>query len=285
MKSRQTQTEHASPLLLVILVAVSLAITTVYHREGQDGPLRTVRRGVLAVAAPIAKGGDILTSPFRAVAEWFGGLSVDRAEYEQMRQQNNLLRQSVAELEEARQENERLRGLVGFAEARKLESLGARIIGRPTTPWEGAVTIDRGSEDGLKVGMPVLAEEGLLGQVVQVSSRSARVRLITDQRSGVAAIVQRTRVSGVVRGSLSGDLTLDFVDKKLTPRKGDVVLTSGMGGIYPKGLFVGEVMEVESRASDLFPKVKVRSRVPFARLEEVLVLTGAPPVIESGAGE
>jgi rod shape-determining protein MreC len=108
------------------------------------------------------------------------------------------------------------------------------------------------------------------------------VRLITDSGSGVAVIVQRTRADGVVRGSLDGQLTLDFVSKDKMPVRGDVLLTSGMGGAYPKGVVVGEVTDVAAPQADLFPKVKASSRVPIDRIEEVLVLTG--PGTESQAG-
>lgn len=285
MKVPTSETPRGGTTALVALLVVSVVLTTVYFREGETGPLRRLRRAVLAASAPVALAGDWVTSPVRAVGEWFHGVGVSRTEVDELRRQNAELRARVAELEEARLENERLRALVEFAEASELEARGARIIGRPSTTWEGVITIDQGTDDGIAVGMPVLAQQGLLGQVVQTSARSARVRLITDQRSGVAALVQRSRAPGIVKGSIGGALTLDFVDPKTVPRRGDVVLTSGLGGVYPKGLLVGEVVNVEMRANDLHPRVELASAVPFDDLEEVLVLVGPPPSTDAGAGE
>ncbi len=285
MRTPPTDTPRGSLTVLAVFVVSAIIITTVYFREGERGPLRAVRAGALTLAVPLERAGGFITAPARAVTGWLGGLTVSRGELETLRRQNEDLRLRNAELEEARLENERLRALVGFAEASGLETLGARIIGRPARSWEGALTISRGAADGVKVGMPVIAQQGLLGQVVQVSAGSARVRLITDQRSGVGALVQRNRAQGVVKGSIERRLTLEYVDRADTPRRGDVVITSGMGGVYPKGLLVGDVVAVELRPGDLGPRVVVSSAVPFDDLEEVLVLTGASPTPEGGTGE
>jgi rod shape-determining protein MreC len=111
-----------------------------------------------------------------------------------------------------------------------------------------------------------------VGQVVEVTPWNARVGLITDTESGVAALVQRTRANGIVKGGLTGGLELDFVSKKTPPIVGDVVITSGLGGVYPKGIVIGEVTGVSSGSSDLYPLVTLASRVDIDRIEEVLVL-------------
>lgn len=277
MRSVGTEAQRSSPLLLAVLVAASLILTTVYFREGDGGPLHRTRAGFLAVTSPVVHAGRWLTTPLRWTGDRIGGLTVSRSEVTKLRTQNEQLRKRNVELEEAALENERLRALVGFGKQERFDALAAHIIGRPTVSWEGAMTIDRGADDGVAPGMPVVAERGLIGQVVTVSGGSARVRLITDQRSGVAAMVQRTRAEGVVRGSVEGALTLEFVPAVTGPKVGDVVLTSGMGGIYPKGLPVGEIVEVEGRESDLYPRIVVSPLVPLAQIEEVEVLrSGAP---------
>ena len=196
--------------------------------------------------------------------------------------QNDELRARLAELEEARQENERLSALVDFAEERKFAHLGARVIQRPVSSWEGVVMIDRGSADGVEAGMPVIAAQGLVGQVAEVSTHSASVRLLTDQQSGVAAMVQSTRSLGIVRGSVSGALSLDFVDREAIPVVGDVILTSGLGGVYPQGVVVGDVSSVDERRGELYPRVVITSRVPVDRLEEVFVLVGSAVATDAG---
>lgn len=271
--------------LLVALVVASLIVVTVYYREGPSGPVHAVRSAVQTVATPFETAGEFLTRPLRTVGSWFSNLGVSRSEVALLRKQNTDLRTRNAELEEARQENERLRSLVGFVETRDLESVGARVIGRAPNSWEGVITIDRGSNDGVKAGMPVIGDAGLLGQTVEVTANSAKVRLITDQRSGVAAIVQSSRVEGIARGSIDRELTLDFVSSEATIRAGDVVITSGIGGVYPKGLVIGEVTSVRLQANTLSPLIAVRPSARLADMEEVLVLIGAPPATSVGSDE
>jgi rod shape-determining protein MreC len=259
-----------------VFLVIAFVLITVYFREGPTGPLRTTRKGVQAVLAPVGRGGYALTTPLRSVGSWVGDLSTSRADLDALRAQNEEMRQRLVALEEARQENERLRELVGFVETRELEVLGAHVIGRPATLWEGLITIDRGTAEGVEAGMPVLSASGLIGQIVDATQHSSRVRLITDQRSGVAAILQSTRAEGIAKGSIDGGLSLEFVSRETTVTVGDVVLTSGMGGVYPKGLLIGEVADVQLSDADLFPHIKVRPSVALAGLEEVVVLVGMP---------
>lgn len=271
--------------LLVSLVVASLVVMTVYFREGDRGPLHAARRVVTTIMEPVVEVGDLAVGPFRSVWRWSSGLRVSPREAEELRRQNKELRRRLAALEEARLENERLREVVRFGRAQKLRSRVARVIGRPATSWERSIFLDLGSADGVRAGMPVIASDGLLGQVIDASSRSARVLLIGDQSSGVAALVQSTRVAGVVRGTVGGELRMEYVDRKKTPKVGDLVVTSGLGGIYPKGIPVGEVTEVSEDRSGLYPEVRLVSRVALARVEEVLVLTHAAPEVKVGDGE
>jgi rod shape-determining protein MreC len=271
--------------VLVAFVVAALVLTTVYFREGDRGPLHVTRSAMVAVSSPFATVGTVVTSPFRAVADWIGGRTVNATDYAALKKQNTQLKDRLATLEEARLENDRIRALVQFAKTENLPSIGARVIGRPTDSWEGTILVDRGTNDGVKVGSPVIASGGLVGQVVDVTPIDAKVRLVTDSASGVAVIVQRTRAAGVVRGSISGALSLDFVDKATPPVKGDVLITSGLGGVYPKGLVVGDVSDVVNAPSDLFPQVTVLSRVPISKIEEVLVLRPLATATSGGTGE
>lgn len=285
MRVTTSEPRRGNPTLLAALVVVSLVLITMYFREGDSGVLHSARSATLAATAPISRVGEAAASPFDAIGDWVAGLGVSRSEIDSLREQNAEMRARLAELEEARQENERLSALVQFAEERKLTQMGARVIGRPTSTWEGVITIDRGSADGVVAGMPVLAPQGLVGQIETVSRNASRVRLITDQQSGVAAMIQRTRALGVVTGSIDRTLTMDFVDKAKLPKVGDVVITSGLGGVYPKGLVVGDVIDVDARRADLYPRITITSRVPVNELEEVLVLLGPVSLETTGAVE
>jgi rod shape-determining protein MreC len=124
--------------------------------------------------------------------------------------------------------------------------------------------------------MPVIGPQGLLGQTVQVAGSSARVRLITDQRSGVAAMVQGTRSVGIVHGTLDAGLRMDFVSREASVTAGDTIVTSGLGGVYPKGLVIGEVTSVEEDPSALYLRIDVAPTSGVGRLEEVLVVLSRP---------
>jgi rod shape-determining protein MreC len=283
MRIGQPEPKRGNATLLIALIALSLVMLTVYFREGDGGVIHDTRGAVLALTAPVARAGTALTSPIRSAGDFFAGIGVSRERLTALEEQNEELRARLAELEEARQENERLRGLVAFAEERKLATLGARVVGRPVSSWEGVITIDRGSDDGVRPGMPVVAAQGLVGQVAGVSASAATVRLLTDQQSGVASMVQSSRALGVVRGSVTGALSLDFVDRGELPQAGDVVITSGLGGVYPNGIVVGDIVSVDDRRGELYPRIVVTSRVPVDRIEEVLILVGA--VVDTNAGE
>lgn len=285
MRDPDADSRRGNTTLLVLFVVAALLLTTWYFREGEDGLLHDTRHVMLTVTSPFAQAGDVVASPFHAVGRWVSDLGASREELEALEAQNEELRTRLAELDEARLENERLRALVDFVEEADFDSVGARLIGRPTTSWDGSIIIDRGSDDGVEEGMPVIAAQGLVGQVVEVAGNTSKVRLVTDRRSGVAVIIQSTRASGIARGTLDGVLDIDYVPYESAPEVGDVVLTSGMGGVYPKGLVVGDVTEVIQERHRLHPTITVESRVPIAETEEVLVILGPFPVLDLGAGE
>lgn len=285
MKLANETQRRGNPAVLAVCVVAALLVTTVHAREGEGGPLHALRSATLSAAAPVARAGGIVTTPFRWVGGALSGLGISRTELAALRKQNADLREQLKAFAEAKRENERLKALVKFVDTAELASVGAHVIGRPSNSWEGALTIDRGTADGVRVGMPVLSEHGLVGQVVTVSKRSAVVRLVTDQESGVAVLIQATRASGIVRGTVQRGMMLDFYEGKALPRSGDVLITSGMGGVYPKGLVVGDVAAVDVGRDPLHPRVEVRSRVDLQGIEEVLVLVGAPPKADLGSGE
>jgi rod shape-determining protein MreC len=274
------------PLVLVVLVVTALLVTTLWYRESAGGPLHAVRAGLTAVSGPFAVAGTWVTAPLRAVGNWAAGLGVNQSDYAVLESQNLDLKQRLAALEEAKLENDRIQQLVQFAKAQDLPRIGAHVIGRPTDSRQQSILIDRGTGSGVSIGDAVIAAGGLVGQVVEVTPWDARVRLITDPGSGVAVLVQRTRANGIVKGSLDGPLQLDFVDKTTPPIRGDVLITSGLGGVYPKGVVVGEVTDVASTQADLFAVVSVASRVRIDRIEEVLVLRSeTTAAVLPGGGE
>jgi rod shape-determining protein MreC len=298
MRLPQPEKSNLQPGLLVVLIVLSLLLTTLWYREGSNGPLHQLRGGAQAIAAPVGATGELVTRPVRSVLKWVADLGVSRSQLEALRQQNDKLRNTVAALEESRLENQRLQSLVNFAQTSKLQALGAHVIGRPTQ-WDRVITLDRGTADGVREGMPVVgplvstpaatteasAAGGLIGQTVDVTAHSAKVRLITDQSSGVAAMVQSNRTEGVVRGAIDGVLSLDFISHETTVKAGDVVITSGMGGVYPKGILVGEVTKVINQPSSLYQDIVLSSSARLGGIEDVLILVGTNSQPQTGSGE
>lgn len=168
-------------------------------------------------------------------------------------------------------ENERLRKFIHFKETESRIMVAAMVIARDPSPWFSTMMIDKGADDGLLKGLPVVAAEGIVGQVVAVSSRYSRVLLITDRNSSVDALVQNTRARGVVQGDNTDTCFFDYALRKELVAIGDHIVASGLDQVFPKGLSIGTVVEVKKENSALFQHVKVKTSVDFNTLEEVLV--------------
>jgi rod shape-determining protein MreC len=193
-----------------------------------------------------------------------------------LQSENRRLAAELNNVEEIRLANERLRLLLEFKDTVDLPTLPAQVIAVDASSWFRTVLIDKGDTDGIREGMPVVAAEGIVGRVIRSAPRESRVLLLTDASSAVASLVQRNRTRGVVRGQ--GDiLTLDFVLRQKDIEVGDRIVTSGTGGVFPKGLVIGEVTRTAREKYGLFQTVTVAPAVDFARLEEVLVLLKENP--------
>ena len=178
----------------------------------------------------------------------------------------------MAKDEEIRQENERLRGLLDMQETYEVSGVVAQVTGRSTDAWDQTVTINKGSADGVDAGLTVMGPNGVVGQVVSASSTTATVRLLTDPKSGAAALVQSNRAEGIVRGSLDGLLYLQNVDADVQVSVGDLVLTSGLGGSYVRGLLIGTVVKVDGSLGDAARTIVVSPNDTAQVLEDVLVV-------------
>jgi rod shape-determining protein MreC len=185
------------------------------------------------------------------------------------------LQSRVAVLSEAERENLRLRELLQFSSERQLRGVTASVIGGDPSGWVKGVVVDKGSSSGIAPGMAVIHPQGVVGQVVSVTASSARVLLVSDHASGVDVLMETSRARGVVEGAGEQVCELKFVTKDVSVRVGEQVITSGMDGVYPKGLLVGQVAQVGNSAAGLFQPVEIKPAVDFARLEEVLLVPSA----------
>jgi rod shape-determining protein MreC len=204
-----------------------------------------------------------------------------------VREENESLRGKVAAIEE---ENLQLREalvasgrLARIAEMRddfEVPMLPAELVGLDVSAWFRSGLVDRGRQHGVFSGMPVINEQGLVGLVTATSRNAAKVMLLIDRQSAVDAVVQRSRSRGIVRGAQGDDLLFEFVVRDGDVQAGDVLVSSGLGGVYPKGLRIGEVTAVSDSDSKMLRSASVRPAVDFGRLEQVFVMLRRGPTME-----
>ena len=223
-----------------------------------------------------------LSSRFMAVYEF---VTVPR-DIASLRSQNQALESEVAglqaqiiELEQQLREAQVLYALLDFARSSPASQyVAAAVIGRDPSPFLHYVIIDHGSDHGLRRGMPVITDQGLVGRIDALTATAARVQLITDPGSTVNVRLQSTRTEAQITGSVTGEIELGLVSQDTTLLPGEIVLTSGLGGGYPADLLVGQVISVRSSGTDLFQSASVQSVVDFSSLQAVLVITNFRPV-------
>ena len=189
------------------------------------------------------------------------------------------LQSQVIELQQRLTETSILSALVEFARANpEYRYQAAAVIGYDTSPFLKYVIINKGSDQGLRRGMPVVTQQGLVGRVAAVTSTAARVQLITDPASTVNVRLDPSGAQAVLNGQITGDVILDMIPQDANVQAGDLVLTSGLGGGYPPNLLAGQVSGIRSRDQDLFQRATVQTVVDFNELEIVLVITNFKPV-------
>jgi len=186
-------------------------------------------------------------------------------------------------LKEIEAENERLRSLLRFAQLNpnydfRGGQVIARVISKNPSNYLASITLDLGAEHGIKPGMPVVTERGLVGRIYKVGPLSSTVLLITDPSSGVPALIQRNRLVGVVNGRAGSAPVMDYIPQDAEITVGDLIITSGLGGEFPKNLVIGQVVEVRQRDYEMFQQATVRPTVNFDRLEFVQVITNFRPL-------
>ena len=190
----------------------------------------------------------------------------------QLKNEIHVLKMANSRYRELLATQESLEELLQFKQTINRPVLAAQVIGLDPTGWFKSVIIDKGKWAGLRIDMPVVNAFGVVGRVVSVSSNYAKVLLIIDQNSAVDCLVQRSRDRGMLKGLMSEVCKLDYVAKSNDISMGDIVVTSGLGGVFPKGLPVGRILDVKEISGELFKDIKIRTAVDFSKLEEVLVI-------------
>ena len=270
---RSREPGGSAGLLALVLVATSLVIFTFSVREGEQGFFASARSVVQTIVSPVRMLGAYATAPFTGLGNVMRNLTAEEQTLSELKEENASLTARNIELEEAEQTAHRLEELLELRNTYSLQSLAARVIAGSTDSWMATVTIDKGASAGVSVGMPVSNEAGAVGQVIECAGTTAIVRLLTDEGSSVAAMVQSSRAQGMLEGSPDGTLRLALIRTDQTVNAGDVVVTSGLGGVFPKGLPVGKVATIEKNPGSTYYEIVVE---PFFRpqtLEEVLIIT------------
>src|ERR1051325_988010 len=247
----------------------------------------------LALGGYFSSASNVFTSSLITVQTWFSSRFVALQDFltaprdiAALRQRNTELESEVSELQaqviQLQQQvgqTQILASLVDFARANpENQYKAAAVIGRDPSPFLQYVIINRGSNDGILRGMPVVTDQGLVGRVDAVIADAARIQLITDPASKVNVRLQNAEEDAVLSGSVTGDVTLDQIPQDTALQRGDLVLTSGLGGGYPPDLIIGQVVNVRARDFDLFQQATVQPVVDFNRLEIVLVIVNFKPV-------
>jgi rod shape-determining protein MreC len=246
---------------------------------GQAGLLTPVRDLALRASGGIQ---GVLTDTFNNISDF---LTAPRNQ-QQLIQANSQLEQRVAELEaevvtlrEQAAEVDRLNALLGAAKQHpENRYLAAKVIGRDTSPFLHYLILDRGSDGGVRRGMPVVNEKGLVGRISEVSATASKLQLITDPDSVINARIQESRSEGILVGLPTGDLQLTYLSQDIPVAVGETVVTSGLGGGFPSEILIGRVISVHRRDYELYQTAIIEPRSDFSRLEMVLIITNFEPV-------
>jgi len=273
--------KYKSFYTLIFFLLLSFLIMTYYGRGLDQRAI--IDRVILEILAPTHM---LTTSIVHWVRDtWDGYICLVSVQ-----QENNFLKQKVAELEainnhflEIEKENQRLKALLEFRKTLPNVIISAQIIGKDATSWFRSILLNKGENDGVIVNQPVVTHQGLVGKVVRTTPSTSQVELITDKNSRVAALIQKNRAESILCGQSSTVCVLEYLSRDIDIQAGDHVISSGMGGIFPKGLILGVISKIGKKSYGLFQYAEVTPLVSFSMLEEVLILKTVeePPVFNT----
>jgi rod shape-determining protein MreC len=256
-------------------------------RGGRDLPWWSA--AVLDVAVPVQK---MVAVPLGFARDSW----IDYVALVQVREENEGLRQKLArqeeenlQLREALVASGRLQRIAEMRDEFEIPMLPAELVGVDVSAWFRSALVDRGREDGVRSGMPVISDNGLVGLVTATSNSASKIMLLIDRQAAIDGVVQRSRARGIVRGARQDSLSFEFTSREGDLEVGDLVITSGLGGVYPKGLRIGRVTAVSPSDSMMLQTAEVRPAVDFGRLEQVFVMLRRGQTMEllyaTGAGD
>lgn len=263
--------------IIFFLLVIALPLLSINVEQKQNGslwfdePIQLMAGSVQSLFNGFSRG-------IRETTSLYLNLIGIKKENSGLRHQNSELLTRLESMEELRLENNRLRDLLSFKKTSKMDLVAAQIVGRDLVPDHNTLTINKGTDDGLRSGQAVITLEGVLGYVFRPTNSSAHVMLLSDRYAVVDGIVQRTRAHGIVEGRGAGGCNLKYIERTEDVRKGDLVVTGGLDNIFPKGFPIAVVEEVENKTISVSLKVELRPLVDPAKVEEVFIVTNAQQV-------
>lgn len=261
-----------------VLAGVALFAALIFYSLNlrQKNSTNPLERLVLTVTSPVTGTVTLVNNMIRLTWEKYLFLVNLNEKNQQLIRTIKIQNERIIKGNEAFLENQRLHRLLEMKERLPGRSVAVSVIGEDITPWFRTVIIDRGDRDGIREGMAVVSLNGVAGQVIKTGATSAKVLLLTDNASAMAATIQRSRARGVVKGKGSELCSLEYVSRTDDVKIGDVVVTSGIGGVFPKGIPIGEVTMVKKGEYGIFQTITIRPAVNLSRMEELLVIVSKP---------
>ena len=262
-----------SGVIIFLTVNVLLLSFSVRNRDSSYGTEQTT----ITLTGPFQ---NIISFTIRVVKQiWFHYFSLISVaeENDRLKTALGLAMARDNRCDEIELANDRLRALLGFQETMAQKTVAGEIIGKDPSPWFRSIIINKGRHDGLRPSLPVIVPGGVVGIVTDVSDRYAKVLMMIDQNSSVDALVQRNRARGMIRGEARDICSLEYVLYRHDLQVGDIVVTSGLDGVFPKGLRIGTISKVTKKNAGIFQEVIVTPFVDFETIEEVLVILSPPP--------
>ncbi|MGA3209174.1 MAG: rod shape-determining protein MreC [Syntrophales bacterium] len=262
--------KHQPLIIACLLVIISLIILS--YSVKQPTKVGFFRELILETAAPLA---SMITVSFKDLAGvWKRYIFLVGLEDEngRLKKDNALLMQEINRYREGYLENIRLQKLLALKERTNHHTIVAMVIGREQTSIVKTILINKGTSHGLRLDLPVIADQGVVGRIIETSAHVSRILLLIDENSNTDALIQENRIQGILQGAASLGCSLKYIPKTETVSVGNIVVTSGLSGLFPKGLLLGVVKNVEKTDSGLFQKIDIAPFVDFSRLEEVMVI-------------
>jgi rod shape-determining protein MreC len=275
--------QRTAVLFIAVTLGQILLISAQVNSQSGVPLLETVTFGAFS---EVQRAAARVTGGVRGAWNGYIGLRGARRENEQLKQQLGALQVQLQQERAAAERTRQLERLLGFQQQIGVDTVAAGVIGAGASPDFRTVTIDRGSSEGVRTNMAVIAPTGVVGRIVTSMAHASKVQLLVDRNAGAGALVERTRAQGVILGpdQQEGDLLrMDYVSSIADVKVGDVIVTSGIDGIFPKGFPIGKVERVD-QGNGVYKVIRVRTAVDFTSLEEVLVVKSPPSQAGSAKG-